>query len=88
MPLPLYGFLEGDTLGLLIVAEEQESVQALVAKMRDAASLRIDVNGPLELVYEGKILDPATTLAQANFRPLQRFDIRRKHGVSESCDAR
>ncbi len=29
MSLPLYGFMEGDTIGLLIVADEQESVRSL-----------------------------------------------------------
>jgi hypothetical protein len=36
------------------------------------------------VVYQGAVLDPATTLSQANFAPLQRFDLRRKHGLSET----
>jgi hypothetical protein len=84
MPLPLYGFMEGDTIGLLILADEQESVQSLAGKLQEAASLRVGANGEFEIVYQGKILDPEITLAQANFTPLQRFDVRRKHGLSES----
>jgi hypothetical protein len=29
MPIPLYGFLEGDILGLLVLAEEGETVLEL-----------------------------------------------------------
>ena len=84
MPLPLYGFVEGDTIGLLIVADEQESVGSLAAKLRDAASLRVDGSCNMEVVYRGIVLDPDSTLAQADFKPLQRFDQRRNHGLSES----
>jgi hypothetical protein len=87
MPLPLYGFMEGDTIGLLILADEQESVRSLATKLRDAASLRVDGSGHMEVVYRGIVLDPDSTLAQADFKPLQRFDLRRNHGLSESRDS-
>jgi hypothetical protein len=88
MPLPLYGFVEGDTIGLLILADEHESVRSLAEKLREAASLRVDASSCMDLVYEGTVLDPDTTLAQADFKPLQRFDLRRNHGLSESRDSR
>ena len=84
MPLPLYGFMEGDTIGLLILADEQESVRSLAGKLRDAASLRVDGGCDMDLVYQGRVLDPDSMLAQADFKPLQRFDLRRSHGLSES----
>jgi hypothetical protein len=88
MPLPLYGFMEGDTIGLLIMADEQEYVRSLAGKLRDAASLRVDGSSCMEVVYKGRVLDPDSTLAQADFKPLQRFDLRRNHGLSESRDSR
>ena len=88
MPLPLYGFMEGDTIGLLIVADERESVRSLAAKLRDAASLRVDGSRHTEIVYRGILLDPDSTLAKADFKPLQRFDLRRNHGLSESRNSR
>jgi hypothetical protein len=87
MLLPLYGFMEGDTIGLLILADESESVRSLAGRLRDAASLRVDGSSCGQVVYRGIALDPDSTLAQANFKPLQRFDLRRNHGVSESRDA-
>jgi hypothetical protein len=80
--------MEGDTIGLLIVADEQESVRSLAEKLRDAASLRVDGSGYMEVVYQGIVLDPDSTLAQADFKPLRRFDLRRNHGLSESRNSR
>jgi len=84
LPLPLYGFVEGDTIGVLIWADEGESVQALAQRLRDAVSLRVETSDEMEVVYRGAALDPAVTLEHAHFAALQRFDLRRKHGVSES----
>jgi hypothetical protein len=89
MPLPLYGFLEGDTIGLLIVADEQDSVRSLAGKLRDAASLRVHGSLHMDVVYRGVVLDPDSTLVQADLKPLQRFDLRMNHlkmnhGLSES----
>ena len=81
MPLPLYGFVEGDTIGVLIWADEGESVQALAKRLGDAVSLRVETSDEMEVVYRGAVLDPAVTLDQAHFAPLQRFDLRRKHGA-------
>ena len=84
MPLPLYGFVEGDTVGVLIVADEHESVGSLANKLRDAVSLRVATTDDMEIVYRAVALDPATTLDAAQFAPLERFDLRRKHGLSEN----
>ena len=88
MPLPLYGFVEGDTIGVLMLADEQESVLSLAGRLKDEASLRVELTGDIEVVYQGTVLDPAITVSQAGFASLQRFDLRRKHGVSESRDSR
>ncbi len=75
MAIPLYGFLQGDTVGLLILAEEAESVQTLAQKLQDAASLRVRGNSHFHLVYNENVIDPALTVAQAGLQPLDRFDV-------------
>jgi hypothetical protein len=75
MAIPLYGFLEGDTLGLLMLAEEGETVLQLALKLQDAASLRVARIRKIDLVYNGKAIDPALTVAQAGFQELDRFDV-------------
>jgi len=75
MPVPLYGFLEGDTVGLLILAEYGDTLETLAQKLQSAASLRVAATDPLWLVYHDKIMDPTMTVAQAGFEALDRFDV-------------
>jgi hypothetical protein len=75
MPIPLYGFLQGDTVGLLILADEGETVHTLARKLQDAGSLRVAGRDHVHLVYNDKAMDPALTVAQAGFQALDRFDV-------------
>jgi hypothetical protein len=81
MPIPLYGFLEGDTLGLLVLAEEADTVRELARKLQDAANIRVARNGDVELLYNGKSVDPGLTVAQAGLQALDRFDVIWRHRV-------
>ena len=75
MPIPLYGFLQGDVIGLLILADDGDTLEALARKLQAAASLRVAARHPVRVVYNDKIMDPAITVAQAGFEPLDRFDV-------------
>lgn len=75
MPIPLYGFLQGDTVGLLILAEEGDTLQALARKLQDSASLRVAGRDRVEVVYNGKTMDQTMTVAQAGLQALDRFDV-------------
>jgi Toluene-4-monooxygenase system protein B (TmoB) len=75
MPIPLYGFLQGDTVGLLILADEGDTLQSLARKLEDAASLRVARKDEVQVVYNEKVIDPTITIAQAGFQALDRFDV-------------
>jgi hypothetical protein len=75
MPIPLYGFLQGDTIGLVILAEEDDTLQALAQKLQVAASLRVAYRDQVQVVYNDQTMDPAMTVAQAGLQPLDRFDV-------------
>jgi hypothetical protein len=75
MPVPLYGFLQGDTIGLLIMAEEDDTLQSLAQKLQDGASLRVAIRDLVHVVHNEKLMDPAITVAQAGFQALDRFDV-------------
>jgi hypothetical protein len=75
MPIPLYGFLQGDTVGLLILAEEGDTLQALARKLQDAASLRVAGRDRVLVVYNGKTMEPTMTVTQAGLQALDRFDV-------------
>ena len=76
--IPLYGFLEGDTIGLLVLADAEDSVAEVARKLQAAARLRAAIDGPVTVLHEGKPLDPEATVADAGLQPLARIDVRRE----------
>ena len=75
MTIPLYGFLQGDVLGLLILAEEHETVHALSERLQEAASVRVPYTQNVRLIYKGNVLAPGLTLSEAGLASLERFDV-------------
>ena len=75
MPIPLYGFLEGDTLGLLVLAEETESILQLAQKLQESASLRVPRKEAIRLLHDGHVIDPTLTVKQSGLQALDRFDV-------------
>lgn len=73
--IPLYGFLESDTLGLLVLAEESDTVQNLIEKLKASARVRVQPKPGGELIYKGKILDHRLRVGQVDFEALDRFDV-------------
>ncbi len=75
MAIPLYGFMQGDVLGLLIVADERETVGALAEQLQEAASVRVAKSQNVCVIYKGNVLDPGLTLREAGLAALERFDV-------------
>ena len=73
--IPLYGFLEGDTIGLLLLGGEDETVGALAARLQAAARLRVAPRARVAVIYKGATLDDDMTLARAGLAKLDRFDV-------------
>jgi hypothetical protein len=74
--IPLYGFLEGDTLGLLVLADGKETIAALADKLRRSARLRVEIEDPIVVLHGGQPLDLGGTVEQAGLAPLDRIDVR------------
>jgi hypothetical protein len=81
--IPLYGFLQGDTIGLLVLADPDERVADVAARLAASARLRAAIEGPVAVVYRGEEIDPRQTVAEAGFAPLGRFDVRRRGAHDE-----
>jgi hypothetical protein len=75
--IPLYGFLEGDTLGLLMLAHANMTLAELALQLRAAARLRADPGERVDVVFRGMTLEPTLTVTEAGLTALQRFDVRR-----------
>lgn len=75
--IPLYGFLEGDTMGLLILAYESDTIAMLAEKIQKSASVRVPPYSAYNVIYKEQILPPHLLLSEVNIKPLERFDVRR-----------
>ena len=76
--IPLYGFLEGDVLGLLILASEDDTVLTLAHKLQQAAALRVAPrrDACVRVSAKGEPLEPSARVGAAGLEPLDRFDVR------------
>lgn len=75
MPVPLYGFLQGDSIGLLILAEETDTVADLAKKLQEAAWIRVAAKNSVQVLYKDKVLEPNLTIAEAGLEPLEVFHV-------------
>lgn len=77
MLIPIYGFIEGDTLGLLILAHDTDTMVQLAGRMKRSAAPRVVIEGSVFVEYKGVRLPPGETLARAGIQPLCRVDLRK-----------
>jgi hypothetical protein len=73
--VPLYGFVAGDTLGLLVLVRANETVAALAESLQQAAAVRVAPRPQPILLAGGRRLDPASTIAAAGLAALDRVDL-------------
>ena len=73
--IPLYGFLRGDTLGLLILAYESETVAELAQKLARSARLRVAPLAHPRVIHRGRALEPSLEVRAVGFSALDRFDV-------------
>ena len=73
--IPLYGFLEGDTIGLLILADENDTGAVLIQKLQASARVRVKPRARVKLLHNGQTIDPQTTVTQARMAALDRIDV-------------
>jgi hypothetical protein len=74
--IPLYGFLEGDTIGLLVLADERDTMTVLADKLQRSAQVRVPGRPRMHVEVRGSRLHPTITVGRAGLEPLDRFDVR------------
>jgi predicted metal-dependent phosphotriesterase family hydrolase len=75
MAIVLYGFVRGDTLGLVVIAPESERVDDLAQRLNRAAAPRVQLSGDLTVLHRGKALRGELTLLEAGLTSLERVDL-------------
>jgi hypothetical protein len=75
MGVPLYVFVRGDTLGLVVLAQDDESIDQLALRLSRAAAPRVALAGRLHVLHRGKRLRGELSLSEAGIKPLDRVDL-------------
>jgi hypothetical protein len=75
MLIPLYGFLRGDVMGLLVLVHDHDTVADLAASLQQAAAARVAPCPRAQVYLRGRLLDPAISVAQAGLTALDRVDV-------------
>jgi hypothetical protein len=75
MLVPLYGFLQGDTLGLVVLVHDTDHVRDIAQRLQRAAAVRIAARERVVVLANGRRLDPDATIAQAGLSALDRVDV-------------
>jgi len=75
MLVPLYGFLQGDSLGLVVLAQDHQTIAQLGADVQRAACMRVQPRRQSRVFSGGRELDPGSTVAAAGLSALDRIDV-------------
>lgn len=68
-------------MGILVLAQPDDTVQDLATKLQQAASVRVAPYSPVNVRFRGALLKPQLTVRELGIEPLERFDVIR----GEAC---
>jgi hypothetical protein len=73
--MPLYGFVQGDTMGVVVLGRLDGTVAELGASLLRAVGVRVSRRGSYQLVAGKRLLDPNATLRTQVMEALERIDL-------------
>ena len=73
--MPLYGFVAGDTMGVVVLARPDDTFRELAARLSEAAGVRVAGAGGAQICIGGRVVDPKLTLRAEGVNPLDRIDL-------------
>jgi len=76
MLVPLYGFLAGDTLGVLVLVHDTDRVRDIAMQLQQAAAMRVAPRDGALVYARGVRLDPNDTVHGAGLTALDRVDVK------------
>ena len=75
MTIPLYGFVTGDSLGLIVLVDSEHSVAELALRAQRAAAMRVAPAERVGVYRAGELIAPELSVAAAGLAPLDRVEI-------------
>lgn len=73
--LPLYAFVEGDTLGVVVLGRLDGTVRDLGESLLRATSVRVGRRGPFRIMSGARSLELAAPLRTLGMKLLDRVDL-------------
>ncbi|MCI0606607.1 toluene-4-monooxygenase system B family protein [bacterium] len=75
MLVPLYGFLRGDSIGLLVLVQDTDTIETVAATLQEAALVRVAPAVRASVYFSGRLLDPGSTVTESGLEALDRIDV-------------
>jgi hypothetical protein len=73
--IPIYGFLAGDTLGVVVLVHDHQTVREVMACLIEAAACRVAPPAAARVRVGHRTLNFDLTVAQAGLTALSRVDV-------------
>lgn len=75
MLVPLYGFVEGDSMVVVVLVQDHDSIAELTRVLAQACEIRVQTDASFVLLRDGTRLAPDVTVAEAGLTALDRVDL-------------
>ena len=73
--MPLYAFVQGDSMGLVVLAHSDGTAAELADKLMQASAVRVTRRDKFRVMSGGRILDLGATLRMQGVQALDRVDL-------------
>jgi hypothetical protein len=73
--MPIYGFVQGDTMGVVVLARSDGTAADLAEKLMQAAAVRVARRPAFRVMTGARALDLGATLRMQGVQPLDRVDL-------------
>jgi len=73
--MPLYGFVQGDTMGIVVLGRLDGTIADLADRLLKATGVRVRGRGSYRVLTGQRVLDPGATLRTQAIEPLSRVDL-------------
>lgn len=73
--IPLYGFIAGDSLGVLVLIDEDDTIAELAHRLQQAAQVRVAPRPSVQLHAHGTPLERDATVKEVGLVALDRVDL-------------
>lgn len=74
--IPLYCFVAGDSLGVLVLVHDHDTVAELAVRAQQAAAVRVAPRPHTVVFAQGSALDRDATVKEVGLVALDRVDVR------------